>query len=345
MKKLEGYLAGVNLGHWISQYEDENANDNYWSTYIQESDFKRIKEWGCDHVRLPIDYPIFYNPETGECIEEGLKYADFAISCAKKYGLNVVLDLHHTPGYAFWNKYDKQKNSLFTSEDQQRVFLNIWEMFTNRYKDEGDNLIFELLNELVLEESGPWNELWPKAVELIHSISPKRKIIVGSNRWNSVDELKNLTFVDDDRIIYNFHCYAPIIYTHQRAAWEPDYVAYQRSVTYPFRVSEHIDYFEAMNDKWIPENFEVIDKNAIRVFLKGAKEFIQEHNVPLYCGEFGVIANSDDDSAVRWLNDIIDIFNEYGIGHAVWSYRGFARITDKNNEVIDKRFIDAITRK
>ena len=69
-------------------------------------------------------------------------------------------------------------------------------MFTNRYKHHGDNLVFELLNELVLEDSEPWNKLWPKAVELIHSISPKRKIIVGSNRWNSVDELKNLTFGD-----------------------------------------------------------------------------------------------------------------------------------------------------
>ena len=83
MRKLEGYMTGVNLGHWISQYE-KNDNDGYWSTYIQESDFKRIKEWGCDHVRLPIDYPIFYNPENGEFLENGLKYADFAIDTAKK---------------------------------------------------------------------------------------------------------------------------------------------------------------------------------------------------------------------------------------------------------------------
>lgn len=344
MRKLEGYMTGVNLGHWISQYY-QNDNDGYWSTYIQESDFKRIKEWGCDHVRLPIDYPIFYNPENGDFLEDGLKYADFAIDTAKKYGLNVVFDLHHTPGYAFWNKYDKQKNSLFTSEDQQKVFLNIWEMFTNRYKHHGDNLVFELLNELVLEDSEPWNKLWPKAVELIHSISPERKIIVGSNRWNSVDELKNLTFVDDDRIIYNFHCYAPIIFTHQRAPWEPDYVAYQRNVTYPFRTKEHMDYFEKMNDMWLPDNFEVVDKEAMKVFLKAAYEFIEEHDVPLYCGEFGVINLADDDSAIRWLNDIIDIFNELGIGHAVWSYRGFARITGKNNEVLDQRMIDAITKK
>lgn len=343
MKKLEGYMAGFNLGHWISQYE--NHGKEYWDTYITEPDFKRIKDWGMDHVRLPIDYPIFYNPETGEFIEEGLKYADFAIEMCKKYGLNVVLDLHHTPGYAFWNKYDKQKNSLFTSEDQQKVFLNIWEMFANRYKAEGDNLYFELLNELVLEESEPWNALWPKAVELIHSISPDRKIIVGSNRWNSVDELKNLTFVDDERIIYNFHCYAPIIFTHQRAPWEPDYVRYQKSVTYPFRTAEHAEYFEMMNDYWIPENFEVVDKEAMKVFLKAAYEFVEEHDVPLYCGEFGVIGIADDDSAVRWLNDIIDIFLELGIGHAVWSYRGFSHITDKNNELCDERFIEALSRK
>ena len=120
---LKGYMRGLNFGHWISQYAD--FSDEYFSTYIIESDFKQVADWGFDHIRLPIDYPVFYDEKTGEFIEKGLKYADFAIKTAKKYGLNVVLDLHRTPGYSFNDTYDKEKNSLFFDENQQKLFISI----------------------------------------------------------------------------------------------------------------------------------------------------------------------------------------------------------------------------
>ena len=65
-------------------------------------------------------------------------------------------------------------------------------MFAERYSSEGDNLIFELLNELVWENSDPWNVLWQETAAEIHKISPTRRIIVGGNFWNSVNELRNL---------------------------------------------------------------------------------------------------------------------------------------------------------
>ena len=76
-----------------------------------------------------------------------------------------------------------------------------------------------------------------------------------------------------------------------------------------------------------------------------AAEFIEKNGRPLYLGEYGAIANCDDDSAVRWYNDVADLCLEYGIGRAVWSYRGFAKITDAQNEVHDIRMVEAIVRK
>ena len=57
---------------------------------------------------------------------------------------------------------DGNKNLLFTDLASQKRFLDIWKMFAERYKNEGDNLIFELLNELVWSDSSSWNELWQK---------------------------------------------------------------------------------------------------------------------------------------------------------------------------------------
>ena len=329
MKTLKGYMYGVNLGHWISQYGDKSHE--HFGSFITESDFQRISEWGLDHVRLPVDYMIFESDDNpGEYNEDGLKYVDFSLEMCKKYGLNVVLDLHHTPGFFFGNRFDHDKNNLFESEEQQQRFINIWKMFSNRYKNEGDNIVFELLNELVLEDTAPWNMLWQKCVAEIRKISPERKIIIGSNMWNSIEHLKHLEIADDPNIIYNFHCYAPFLFTHQRASWEPNMVAYQTSVTYPLNVAEHARFFE-QNDRYLLDNYTVIGKEQLREFFAPAVEFMQKSGHDLYCGEFGVIANADLESTKRWLYDMTSLFNEYGIGHAVWSYRGFSRITEQGN--------------
>ena len=339
---LKGYMYGVNLGHWISQYGQKG--EDHFCNYIQESDFKRISDWGFDHVRLPVDYMLFESDENpGVYKEEGLKYVDFAVEMCQKYNINVVLDLHHTPGFTFTNKFDKEKNNLFESNAQQERFINIWRMFTNRYKHIGDSIIFELLNELVLEDSEPWNKLWPKAVQAIKEISPERRIIVGSNMWNSIEHLKHLEIVDDKSIIYNFHCYAPFLFTHQRANWDKNMLDYQTSVTYPLNVEEHKSFF-IKNDTYLLDNYKVVGKDQLREFLQPAVDFMKKSEHDLYCGEFGVIANADMDSTLRWLEDIISIFNEHGIGHALWSYRGFSKMTYEDNSE-NTPYVKAATKK
>lgn len=341
--RWEGFMAGANLGHWISQYEN-HGNKEHWDNYIIASDFAQMRSWGMDHVRLPVDYPMFERDDApGQYLEEGLHYIDWALEQCRRNGLNLVLDLHKTPGFFFFDNKEAGKNDLFNSPAKQERFLNIWRMFAKRYAGEGDNLAFELLNELVCEDSLPWNALWPKAVAAIREISPKRKIVVGSNRWNSVDELKNLTLTDDPNVVYNFHCYAPIVFTHQRAPWESWLMEYQTSVVYPVPVEEHRVFLEKHNPTFLGK-YKVIDRAAMADILRPAAEFIAAHQRPLYCGEYGVIANADLGSTVRWLDDITSIFNELGIGHAVWSYRGFAKVTDANRRPVCPGVIAAISR-
>ncbi len=340
MKRLDGYMAGCNLGHWLSQYGAKGAEHH--STYITAPDFHRMASWGCDHVRLPVDYFLFESDDKpGVYREEGLSYIDGAIRMAKDAGLNLVLDLHHAPGFFFGNG---AKNDLFTNPESRARYQNIWTFFARRYASEGDNLRFELLNELVWDDSGPWNALWQETAALIRAITPERKIIVGGNRWNSVFELKNLEISENPNIIYTFHMYEPFLFTHQRASWVEQNRAYQKPVTYPFAFDEHRAYY---GDS-VPFGMKrggIVDKNYIAAVMQPAFDFIETHDRPLYLGEYGVIANADMDSAVRWLNDVADLCLAHGIGRAVWSYRGFSRITDEQNEVTDARAVEAIARR
>ena len=95
MRKFEGFQKGVNLGGWLSQ-ADEKTKEHY-DTFIKEEDIKTIAGWGCDHVRLPIDY-IVIEGEDGSMLEDGYTYVDNCISWCREYGLNILIDMHNTYG-------------------------------------------------------------------------------------------------------------------------------------------------------------------------------------------------------------------------------------------------------
>lgn len=340
MYQTEGYMAGTNLGHWLSQYGAKGHEHH--DAYITGQDFARIASWGMDHVRLPVDYFLFEDDGApGVYREDGLRYIDFALECCQKNGLNLILDLHHAPGFFFGNG---AKNDLFTNPASQARFIAIWELFARRYAGVGDSLRFELLNELVWENSDAWNALWPRCVAAIRAITPERRIVIGGNRWNSVNELENLTVTEDPGILYTFHMYEPMIFTHQKASWMPAMRDYPKTVHFPFAYDDHADFFGGRAPSGM-EPGAVVDETYLRRFLAPAVRFIEKNRRPLYCGEYGVIAHAPLPDAIRWLDMVTGIFREYGIGHAVWSYRGFAAVTDAENRVVSDELIRVISRR
>ncbi|HPT84653.1 MAG TPA: cellulase family glycosylhydrolase [Bacillota bacterium] len=339
MKPLEGYLHGANLGHWLSQY-GHRGSEEYWSTYITKKDIARMAEWGIDHVRLPVDYMFFETDDEKPMVydESRLAYIDNTIEWCGEYGINLILDLHHAPGFVFLGG---EKNDLFTNEKNRARFLAIWRMFAKRYSGIGDRLIFELLNELVWENSDSWNELWPEACEVIWKESPHRRIIVGGNHFNSASELKNLKVTPDERIIYNFHFYEPIWFTHQSAPWVDFLRDYKRQIEYPFRPADHAEFRDGAIVRAY-SGYEVVDKKYLEDRLKPVDKFIEETGKTVYCGEYGVFFVAPRESAIRWLNDVSTLLKERGIGRAVWSYRGFATITSPDNKTWDEEMVKAI---
>lgn len=336
--KNEGYMAGANLGHWISQYGKKSHE--HFRSYITEPDIARIASWGMDHVRVPVDYFTFEDDaKPGVYREDGLVYIDNCLEWCKRNGINMIIDLHHAPGFFFGNG---DKNNLFEDPDMQKRYINIWRFFSERYVGEGDNLIFELLNELVAKSSEPWNDLWRRTAKEIHAVNPSRKIIVGGNMWNSVYELKNLYVSENPNILYTFHMYLPMIFSHQSASWMDNTRRYTVPVDYPVDTELHKDFYNGN----IPDSEKgILDKAFLERAIQPAIDFIEKNKCPLYCGEYGVIANAPQESAVRWCNDLADVLLSYGIGRAVWSYRGFSNITDVNNNVTSQEYVKAVSKK
>jgi aryl-phospho-beta-D-glucosidase BglC (GH1 family) len=188
-------IKGVNLGNWLVLEKwmsselfygitGEDEEDFYSMLspeeaklrirmhreyFIQERDFQRIGCMGLNLVRIPVPHFIFGNqePYVG-CIE----YLDKAFAWAKRYGLQVLIDLHTVPdsqngfdngglsGVVKWHL--KKENIDYT--------LDVLEHLAQRYAGHEALYGIELLNEPISKEQ------WEETKDKFHPRDPERAL-------------------------------------------------------------------------------------------------------------------------------------------------------------------------
>ncbi len=323
MKKFIGYEKGVNLGGWLSQYD--TYDDGHFCSFIQEKDIEKIASWKLDHVRIPVDYPLF-EKDDGSRNEAGYYYLKKAKEWCRKYHLNMVLDLHETFGYSFDPlKKEMDREKFFHDETLQSRFISLWKNIALTFKDDHEGLALELLNEVVPSDVYlEWNSISSKTIQEIRKTLPHTPIIIGGVRYNDVNAVPLLEKPYDENIVYNFHCYEPFAFTHQKAYWVEG-MTRDFSMPYP----DTIENYQKASKKFSKElgnNIQKLGGNKITpeyfttIFLP-AIEHAKKNNVPLYCGEYGVIDQADEKDTLRWFEDINRAFKENSISHSIWNYK------------------------
>ncbi len=288
------FYKGMNLGGWLSQCDYINEHID---SFILENDIKLISSWGFDHVRIPIDYNILEN-EDGSYKQDGFDRIKKAITWCHTYNLNTIIDLHKTLGYCF-DKFQNE-SGLFENEQLQERFYLLWEEIAKQFGHLHDTTAFELLNEVDDEKYiDKWNEIAEICISRIRKYAPDTIILYGSHHKNSANALKDLKKPYDDKVIYNFHFYEPLKYTHQGAYWTDEIDPNER-ISYE-ESGCSIEYFENM--------------------LASAIETAKKNNTSLYCGEYGIIDRVPTADALKWHRDLHAVFEKYGIARCIWNYK------------------------
>ena len=288
MLKGFGITKGVNLGGWLSQCDYSQDRLDH---FITEPDIARIASWGVDHVRLPVDYNVF---ET----EDGFRRVETAIGWCRKYGLKLVLDLHKTAGFSF--DKGEAETGFFDSEPYQERFYQLWEAFARRFGKDHEDVAFELLNEVTEERFMPaWNRIIAVCIRRIRAIAPESWILVGGYHNNQAYAVPALDPPADERVLYNFHCYNPVTFTHQGAYWVDQMPP---------------DFRQAFEDSGVDETY------FEKVFAP-AVEAAAQRGTALYCGEYGVINLANPEDTLKWYRLIHEAFERFGIARCAWSYK------------------------
>jgi len=213
----EIYLRGVCFGNQVW-----SCPTNPPSEHHQEKDYERLKNMNVNVIRFYLNYHIFED-DTKPYIykESGWQWLDTNIQWAKKYGIYLILNMH-VPQGGFQSL--GTGNALWDNVENQKRLKALWKEIARRYKNEPTIVGYDLLNEPNTSKSkDQWINLAKDLVKEIRSVDSNHIIIVErlnavANNW-SVDEDMNFFLVDDFNVMYTFHFYSPIEYTHQLTSW------------------------------------------------------------------------------------------------------------------------------
>lgn len=326
MDKWEGYQNGINIGGWLSQC---SHTKEHYDSFINVKDFEKIYLMEIcgrktDHIRLPVDYELVQERD-GSFREDGFVYIKKAAEWCEKYNLNMVLDLHKTCGYSF--DAAEGEHGFFENTMYQEMFYSLWEKFAEIFGS-NSRIAFELLNEVVEKEYGnKWNEIAVECIRRIRKIAPKTSLLVGGYWNNSVLAVKNLPVFRDENIIYNIHCYEPMVFTHQGAGWidgmpEDFRCSLKDTLRSLRRKCEEITPGLLAGFDGVWDSGDCINENYFIHILKEASDIASSRNTRLYCGEYGVTEYASGEERKEWMRCINKAFDYYGIGRAAWTYKG-----------------------
>ncbi|TGV01329.1 glycoside hydrolase family 5 protein [Flavivirga rizhaonensis] len=308
---------GTNIAHWLSQSDRRGIEREQFFT---ETDIKRIKNTGFDHIRLPIDEEQMWD-EKGNRHQAAFKLMVNCINWCAENNLKVIIDLHILRSHHF----NAKEKPLWTDLAEQEKFFDLWRDLSKSLKNFPNNLVaYELMNEAVADNHESWNSLLTKAFTAIRELEKERTIVIGSNRWQAVETFDALRVpANDKNILLSFHFYKPFLLSHYAAEWT-SLKDYKGPVHYPGEILTEQEFETLPKDikveveKWAGVKF---SKDILLEMWQKPIKKAKELGLPLYCGEFGIISNAPQKETLIWYEDMIKLFEETGIGYANWNYK------------------------
>ena len=276
---------------------------------------KVAREWGANVARMSADLYSGFRFRLGSNREEQLVNTENKVKALRDNQIKAVVMC-----------YGFEEANLLSSEKAQQKFITMWQDIARRLQPYRDAIWgYDLLNEPLIREQLPyapieWRALAVRTIKAIREIDKDTWIIyeVGpGGGWRGFEDLKPLP---DDKVIYSFHFYQPGQFTHQGLSanqlQDAGLLAKAQSlgISYPGLIG---------GIYW--------DRAEMERQLKPVIDFQQKYRVPIFVGEFSVIAWAPPDSAAQYLRDFCDLAEKHGWSwtyHALYDYAGWSLMVE-----------------
>ncbi len=209
---------GWNLGNTL----DAPTETGWGNPKTTKAMIDKVREMGFNAVRVPVTWDTHIGAAPNYTIDETwFNRVEEVVNYALDDNMYVILNLHHE------NRWNVPTYANETKSKEQ--LTKVWEQIANRFKDYGDYLIFETMNEPRVEGSAAeWsggtsenrqviNRLNLAAVNTIRGTggnNAKRFIMVPTHAAAAMDATLNDLVIpnNDSRVIVSIHAYSPYFY-------------------------------------------------------------------------------------------------------------------------------------
>lgn len=316
------FEKGVNLSNW---FQGGSIQDVNFLKYNYD-DFVDIQSLGVDVIRLPINLHGMSSGDPDYILDPILlDFLDNIVDWTETLGLHLILDNH---------SFD---DGGPTTVAVNTPLSKVWPQLAEHFIDRDSTLYFEIKNEPWDIDDFIWGAVQENIINIIRVIDPNRTLIVGPASWNSYNNLDAMMHYSDDNLIYTFHFYDPFIFSHQGATWTSPSMGPLTGVPFPHGAAAMPACPPSLVGTWIQSNMASYSTHGtvanMYSLLDIATAFRTNRNVPIYCGEFGVLNhNSDPSHRVAWYRATTQYLDSLQIGWTMWDYHGGFGLFERYSE-------------
>jgi endoglucanase len=305
-----------------------------------------LKRRGMSHVRLPfLGEAAMARFSDSRRVKAALDDLDRALDLLLDLDFVVSVDMHPGDDFRRLHRADPE-----TALDGLK---GAWESIAARIATRSPERVFvELLNEPNVEDT-IWRDQAERLGATLRALLPATTLIVGPAPYQRVEALAAWRPLDDVNVVYAFHYYDPMLFTHQGLTWDPSSpLARLSGVPYPARrgdpaIARLIENLRHRNERDLADEFDRAlaqpwTREAIERQFSALAAWSRTHRAPVILNEFGVLRFKAPRAArVEWLRDVRSVAEANSFGWAHWDYReGFGLLEESGRP--DLELIEAL---
>ena len=291
---VEDMKVGWNLGNTL---EASGGESNWGNPITKRKMIDALKTAGFSTLRIPVRWDQHYIDDNYTIDPEFMNRVETVVNYALINDMYAIINIHH-------NQLQSQANE----ESKAEVLVEleaIWTQVANHFKDYGDKLVFETINEPRNGED--WsgntsnyeivNEYNAKSLSTIRSTggnNDKRLVMLPTYAASAdYNKIISMEIPDDDNIAVSLHAYTPYDFALNTAAG-----------------SQSI--FSKNDKKLLDKLFNLINKTFV------------DKGIPVVLGEFAATDKDNLDDRVEYAYYYAQAAGHYDIPVCWWDNGNFA---------------------
>ena len=315
---------GMNLS-WLENYGKGTPSKDYQdyldlgSIADKKQGLALMHKLGFKTIRLPVSFDHWTSRQPPYPITSVQNFAaiDSILKWAHQFHMHVIIDDHH-------GHLDGPNDAY---QELPRL-IAIWQQVATRYRNTNPSeVFFELYNEPHNMADSTWRHCAVELIRAVRRVVPHHTFIVGGEDWNNIDGLLKMGVLPDHNIIYTFHFYEPFLFTHQGALWAGKNETSNTGIPFPYDPRAMPPLNPLSRGTGGEANYESYPLKSsvswLSAQIQQAVDFSREHNVPVFCGEWGSYDRyADSSSRFRYTATILKILKREGLPFCYWEWDG-----------------------